>query len=109
MMNHIVKIVQPQNFVDWCNAIQQYHVDNMAVNNLKGLGHQPQSKKKGTLAGMTPAQWAHILRVKLPKDPNTMDTSTRSRSYNQKKTQARHIMVHRFSYAFSKACVHLHL
>ena len=94
MMNHIVKIVQPQNFADWCNAIRQYHADNTAVNNLKGLGlgdQAPQKKKKGTLAGMTPAQWAHILRVKLPKDSNAMDTSARSKSFYQKKkkTQAR--------------------
>ena len=91
MMNHIVKIVRPQNFSNWSNTICQYHADNTAVNNLKGLGDQaPQKKKKGTLAGMTPTQWAHILRVKLPKDPNAMDTSARNRSYSQKKkTQAR--------------------
>ena len=94
MMNHIVKIVRPQNFADWCNAIRQYHADNTAVNNLKGLGlgdQAPQKKKKGTLAGMTPAQWAHILGVKLLKDPNAMDTSARSKSFYQKKkkTQAR--------------------
>ena len=62
----------------------------MAVNNLKGLGlgdQAPQKKKKGTLAGMTPAQWAHILRVKLPKDSNAMDTSARSKSFYQKKTK----------------------
>ena len=93
MMNHIVKIVRPQNFAQWCEAIRQYHADNTAINNLKGLGpgDQAPQKKKGTLAGMTPAQWAHILGVKLPKDPNAMDTSARSKSFFQKKkkTQAR--------------------
>ena len=90
MMNHIVKIVHPQNFADWCNAVHQYHADNMAVNNLKGLGpgDQTPQKKKGTLAGMTPSQWAHILGVKLPKDCNAMDTSTRSKSFYQKKKKA---------------------
>ena len=92
MMNHIVKIVRPQNFAQWCDAIRQYHADNTAVNNLKGLGpgDQAPQKKKGTLAGMTAAQWAHILGVKLPKDPNAMDTSARNRSFQKKKkTQAR--------------------
>ena len=68
-------------------------MDNTAVNNLKGMGPGDQAppKKKGTLAGMTLAQWAHILGVKLPKDSNAMDTSARSKSFYQKKkkTQAR--------------------
>ena len=64
--------------------------DNMAVNNLKGASDQNPLKKKQLLGGMTTSQWAHILGVKLPKDPNTMDTSARGRSYGQKKkTQAR--------------------
>ena len=51
MMNHIVKIVRPQNFAQWCDAIRQYHVDNTAVNNLKGLGpgdQAPQKKKRNS-------------------------------------------------------------
>ena len=40
---------------------------------------------------MTPTQWAHILRVKLPKNLNTMDTSARGRSYSQKKKTQAHL------------------
>ena len=88
MMNHIIKIVRPQNYRGWCDAIRQYHADNTAVNNLRGIQDGGPTKKKRLVAGMTSDQWAHILGVKLPKDPNAMDTSARGRSF-KKKAQAR--------------------
>ena len=89
MMNHIVKIVRPHTFRGWLDAIRQYHADNTAVNNLKGNQEQKSHKKNAT--GITPEQWAKILGVKLPKDPNAMDTSAgRTKAYFvKKKTQGR--------------------
>jgi hypothetical protein len=73
MMNHIMKIVRPHMFRGWLDAIGQYHADNTVVDNLKGNQEQKFHKKNAT--GFTPEQWAKILGVKIPKDPNTMDTS----------------------------------
>jgi hypothetical protein len=94
MMNHIYKVNRPQTFVDWTNAIHQYHQDNMAVQNLRGL-HDDNPWKKNTLQqkGFSPQQLAKILGIKMPTpDANAMDTcADRSCSWNKNKGTKGHV------------------
>jgi hypothetical protein len=86
MMNHIYKVNRPQTFVDWANAICQYHQDNIVVQNLRGL-HNDNPWKKNTLQqkGFSPQQLAKILGINmLTPDANVMDTHVdRSHSWNK--------------------------
>jgi hypothetical protein len=88
MMNHIYKVNRPQTFVDWANAICQYHQDNTAVQNLRGL-HDDTLWKKNTMQqkGFSPQQLAKILGIKMPTpDANVMDTcADRSHSWRNNK------------------------
>ena len=91
MMDHILKVVRPHHFQGWADAARQYHQDNMAVQNIKGifddtLRKSTYQQKKPNPTGFTPQQWAKILGVKMPlPDPNAMDTQTdRSRSNNNR-------------------------
>jgi hypothetical protein len=87
MMNHIYKVNRPQTFVDWANAIHQYHQDNTAVQILRGLHNDNPRKKKNTLQqkGFSLQQLAKILGIKMPTpDTNVMDTcADRSHSWNK--------------------------
>ena len=69
-MDHIYKVVRPGTFAQWAEVVQRYHMDNTAVNNLQGLYEDTPKKKKGFSA----QQIARILGVKLPSDPDAMDT-----------------------------------
>jgi hypothetical protein len=87
MMNHIYKVNRPQTFVDWANAIRQYHQDNTAVQNLRAMHEEPRVRNPTKQKGYTPQQLAKILGVKmLTPDANAMDTrADRSRSWNKNK------------------------
>jgi hypothetical protein len=75
MMNHIYKVNRPQTFIDWANAICQYHQDNTAVQNLRAMHDEPWMKNTTKQKGFTPQQLAKILGVKMPApDANAMDT-----------------------------------
>jgi hypothetical protein len=93
MMQHIYMVVKPHDFEGWVDTAQQYHQDNTAVQNVRGI-YKEHSKKPfaNKKTGFSAKQWAQILGVKMPTpDPDKMDTCTdRSRSYsnfwNKKKT-----------------------
>ncbi len=77
MVNHIYKVVQPQTFQDWADAAQQFHRDNIAVQNLRSISEDFGGRNKGggKKGGMMASQLAALLKVKLPlPDPNAMDT-----------------------------------
>ncbi len=84
MVNHIYKVVQPQTFQDWAEAAQQFHRDNIAVQNLCSISEDLGGRNKGggRKGGMSASQLTALLKVKLPlPDPNGMDTrADRSRS-----------------------------
>jgi hypothetical protein len=89
-MDHILKVVRPHDFQGWSEAAHQYHQDNIAVQNIKGIYEDTPRKstfqKKPNPTGFTPQQWARILGVKMPlPNPNAMDTrADRSRSNKTK-------------------------
>ena len=67
MMDHILKVVRPHHFQGWADAARQYHQDNMAVQNIKGifddtLRKSTYQQKKPNPTGFTPQQWAKITR-----------------------------------------------
>src|SRR5258708_34569997 len=68
MMDHILKVVRPHDFQGWAEAARQYHQDNMAVQNIKGIYKDTPRKatfqKKPNHTGFSPPQWAQILGVK---------------------------------------------
>ena len=71
MMDHILKVVRPHDFQGWADAARQYHEDNMAVQNIKGIFDDTPRKstfqqKKPNPTGFTPQQWAKILGIKMP-------------------------------------------
>ena len=84
MMEHIYKVVRPLNFQAWADAARQYHQDNMAVQNIKGIYEDTANRKKSTTpkTGFSAQQLAKILGVKMPSPgPDQMDTrANRSRS-----------------------------
>ena len=83
MMEHIYKVVRPLDFQAWASAARQYHQDNMAVQNIRGI-YEDTTKKKSTTpkTGFTAHQLAKVLGVKMPSPgPDQMDTrADRSRS-----------------------------
>jgi hypothetical protein len=87
-MNHIYKVNRPQTFMDWAAAIRQYHQDNTAMQNLRGLHDEGTWKKPvPQQKGFSPQQLAKILGIKMPTpDADAMDTcADRNRSWNQNK------------------------
>jgi len=91
MMDHLYKVVRPQDFIGWTEGARQYHQDNTAVQNIRGIfddtprknPHQPKKT-----AGFSSKELAKILGVKLPlPDPNAMDT--RADRFRSKKNSAR--------------------
>ena len=86
MVDHIYKVVRPGTFAQWAEAVQPYHTDNTAVNNLRGLYEDTPKKNFQQKKGFSPQQLARILGVKLPSDPDAMDTrADRTCSFNRNK------------------------
>ncbi len=89
MVDHIYKVVRPMDFQGWAEATCQYHQDNTAVQNIRGIFEE--TPKKTSTAGGKPRismqLLAQILGVKMPTpNPNAMDThADRTRSNNWKK------------------------
>jgi hypothetical protein len=93
MMQHILLVVKPVGFQDWALAVQNYHKDNTLVQNVVAIGADGMGRKNKLFnkMGFSPQQWAKILNIKMPLDPNTMDTrADRSRSFNRNKGSCRH-------------------
>jgi hypothetical protein len=92
MMDHIYKVARPQDFAQWTEAVCQYHQDNTAVQNIRGIYEDTPRKQSSQKKGFSAQQLAKILGVKmLSLDPNAMDTrADRSRSFNKnRRTQGR--------------------
>jgi hypothetical protein len=74
MMDHIYKVARPQDFAQWTEAVRQYHQDNTAVQNIRGIYEDTQRKQSLQKKGFSAQQLAKILGVKMPSlDPNTME------------------------------------
>ena len=76
MMEHIYKVVRPLDFQAWADAARQYHQDNMAVQNIRGIYEDTSNRKKSTTpkTGFSAQQLAKILGVKMPSPgPDQMD------------------------------------
>ena len=86
MMEHIYKITRPGDFNGWADGARQYHQDNTAVQNIRGV-FDDNPKKSFKKKGYTRQQWAQLLGVKLPSPKeDAMDTrADRSRSFNRNK------------------------
>jgi len=86
MADHIYKVVRPVDFQGWVEATHQYHQDNTAVQNIRGIFED--TPKKTSMQGGKPRisnkLLAQILGVKMPTpNPNAMDTHTnRTQSNN---------------------------
>ncbi len=89
MVDHIYKVVRPVDFQGWAEATHQYHQDNTAVQNIRGIFKETPKKTStgGTRPKMSTQLLARILGVKMPTpNPNAMDThADRTRSNNWKK------------------------
>jgi hypothetical protein len=85
MMDHIYKVARPQDFAQWTEAVRQYHQDNTAIQNIRGIYEDTPRKQSSQKKGFSAQQLAKILGVKMPSlDPNAMDTrADRSRSFNK--------------------------
>jgi len=88
MVDHIYKVVRPVDFQGWADATRQYHQDNTAVQNIRGIFEET-PKKTSTTGGkpkMSTQLLARILGVKMPTpNPNAMDMrADRTRSNNWK-------------------------
>ena len=86
MMDHVYKVAHPQDFQQWAKAVRQYHQDNTAVQNIRGIYKDNPKKQSSQKKGFSAAELAKILGVKMPsRDPNAMDMSAgRSRSFKPK-------------------------
>jgi hypothetical protein len=85
MMDHIYKVARPQDFQQWTDAVRQYHQDNTAVQNIRGIYEDTPKKQSSQKKGFSAAELAKILGVKMPTpDPNAMDTrADRLRVFNK--------------------------
>ena len=93
MVDHIYKVVRPVDFQGWAEATRQYHQDNTAVQNIRGIFEET-PKKTSTTGGkprISTQLLARILGVKMPTpDPNKMDTrADRTRSNWKRGTKGR--------------------
>jgi hypothetical protein len=75
-MQHILLTVKPVDFQGWADAVRNYHKDNTLIQNVAAIGTDGMGRKDRPpiKTGFSPQQWAKILNVKMPLDPNTMDT-----------------------------------
>ena len=78
MVDHIYKVVRLVDFQGWAEATHQYHQDNTAVQNIRGIFKEtPRKTSIGGKLKMSTQLLAQILGVKmLTPNPNTMDTRT---------------------------------
>jgi hypothetical protein len=85
MMDHVYKVAHPQDFQQWTDTVRQYHQDNTAVQNIRGIYKDTPKKQSSQKKGFSAAELAKILGVKmLAPDPNTLDTrADRSRVFNK--------------------------
>jgi hypothetical protein len=85
MMDHVYKVARPQDFQQWTDTVRQYHQDNTAVQNIRGIYEDTLKKQSSQKKGFSAAELAKILGVKMPTpDPNAMDTrADRSRVFNK--------------------------
>jgi hypothetical protein len=75
MMDHVYKVARPQDFQQWTDTVRQYHQDNTAVQNIRGIYEDTSKKQSLQKKGFLAAELAKILGVKmLTPDPNAMDT-----------------------------------
>ncbi len=76
MVDHIYKVVRPVDFQGWAEATWQYHQDNTAVQNIRGIFEEtPKKTSTGGRPKMSTQLLAQILGVKmLTPNPNAMDT-----------------------------------
>jgi hypothetical protein len=75
MMDHIYKVARPQDFQQWTDAVRQYHQDNTAIQNIRGIYEDNPKKQSSQKEGFLAAELAKILGIKMPTpDPNAMDT-----------------------------------
>ena len=86
MIDHVYKVARSQDFQQWAEAVRQYHQDNTAVQNIRGIYKDNPKKQSLQKKGFTAQELAKILGVKmLSCDPNAMDMSVgRSRSFKPK-------------------------
>ncbi len=85
MVDHIYKVVRPLDFQGWAEATWQYHQDNTAVQNIRGIFEEtPKKTSTGGRPKMSTQLLARILGVKMPTpNPNAMDThANRTQSNN---------------------------
>jgi len=88
MVDHIYKVVRPMDFQGWAEATHQYHQDNTAVQNIRGIFEEtPKKTSTGGKPRISTQLLAWILGIKMPTpNPNAMDTrADRTRSNNWKK------------------------
>jgi hypothetical protein len=93
MMQDILLVIKPIGFQAWAMAVRNYHKDNTLVQNMAAIGTDGMGRKNKLFnkMGFSPQQWAKILNVKMPLDPNTMDTgANRSHSFNRNKGSCGH-------------------
>ncbi len=116
MVDHIYKVVRPVDFQGWAEATRQYHQDNTAVQNIRGIFEET-PKKTSTTGGkprISTQLLARILGVKMPTpNPNAMDTrADRTRSNNnwKKKVSGRAASAEEESTNWRKTveCFHCH-
>jgi hypothetical protein len=76
MMQHILLTVKPVGFQGWADAVCSYHKDNTLIQNVAAIGNDRMGRKDRppNKTGFSLQQWAKILNVKMPLDPNAMDT-----------------------------------
>ena len=95
MMEHIYKVVRLLDFMAWAVTARQYHQDNMAVQNIRGIYEDTANRKKSTTTKtrFTMQQLAKVLGVKMPSPgPDQMDTRadrSRSKWHGNQKTHGR--------------------
>ncbi len=85
MVDHIYKVVRPMDFQRWAEATRQYHQDNTAVQNIRGIFEEtPKKTSTGGKPRISTQLLAWILGVKMPTpNPNAMDTcADRTQSNN---------------------------
>ena len=93
MMEHIYKVVRPMDFQAWADAAQQYHQDNMTVQNIRGIYEDTTARKKSTTkqTGFTVQQLAKVLGVKMPSPgPDQMDTRVDCSRFKWRRNQKTH-------------------
>ena len=61
MMDHVYKVACPQDFQQWAEAVREYHQDNTAVQNIRGIYEDNPKKQSSQKKGFSAAELAKIL------------------------------------------------